>query len=107
MEAGQGIVWKEIKDSGGRIRTIKGIRAALLENSPRLQRVARFLGDGKPHTTREIIRACDVCAVNSIADELRHEKNGFEIDCKRINKTTWEYTMTGGIANLTRINIDI
>ena len=81
----------------------KGIRAALLENSERLQKVAKFLGDGNPHSTREIIRVCDVCAVNSIVDELRHPKNGFAINCKQTGKECWEYTMIGGFENLKRI----
>ncbi len=78
------------------------IKAALLENSPRLQRVAKFLSDGKPHSTREIIRACDVCAVNAIADELREPQNGFDIDCERRGKY-WYYTMLGGQSQLLRI----
>lgn len=34
--------------------------AALLENSPRLQKVAQFLGDKKTYTTLEIQLACQV-----------------------------------------------
>lgn len=89
--------------AGQRMLARGKIRAALLENSPRLQRVARFLSDGKPHSTREIIRECDVCAVNAIIDELRDPKNGFDIVCKRTSKTVWEYTMIGGQSQLLRI----
>ena len=99
------------KNDFHRLARIKGeqamnqrrIKAALLENSKRLQRVAKFLGDGKPHSTREIIRACDVCAVSTIVDELREPKNGFDIVCKQINRDRWEYTMTGGFDQLRRI----
>lgn len=55
--------------------------SARLETSPRLKRVLAYLetkGAGGA-TTMEIVRACDVCAVNSIIDELRH--NGLRIDC--------------------------
>ena len=81
----------------------KGIKAALLERSKRLQKVAKYLSDRKPHSTREIIRACDVCAVSSIVDELREAKNGFVIKCKQIRRDRWEYTMTGGFDNLRRV----
>jgi hypothetical protein len=53
------------------------IRAAKLERSPRLQRVDALLADGREYSTREIVVACDVCAVNSIVAELR--ANGREI----------------------------
>ncbi|MCK5605053.1 hypothetical protein KAR91_24400 [Candidatus Pacearchaeota archaeon] len=79
------------------------IKAALLENSPRLQRVARFLSDGKPYSTREIIKECDVCAVNSIVDELRDPKNGFDIVCKQVGKECWKYRMLGGQSQLLRV----
>lgn len=54
------------------------IRAARLD-SPRLQRVLRLLLDGRPHTTRGIIRKAHVAAVNAIVAELRH--HGAEIIC--------------------------
>jgi hypothetical protein len=47
------------------------MHAAKLKNSPRLQRVDKFLSDLRPHTTRDIIRGADVCAVNSCVAELR------------------------------------
>lgn len=53
---------------------------AKLENSERLQRVLRFLSDGRPRSTREIIHGAGVCAVNSIISELR--ANGLEITCR-------------------------
>ena len=80
------------------------IKAALLERSERLQKVAIFLSDGKPHSTRDIIKKCDVCAVSTIIDELREPKNGFDIICKQVRKGIWEYTMTGGFENLNRID---
>lgn len=54
---------------------------ANLSKSRRLQRVAIFLSDGVARTTRQIIRGAHVCAVNSIASELR--ANGVLIDCQR------------------------
>lgn len=52
--------------------------------SPRLQRVLALLKDGKPHTTREIVRKAHVVAVNSCIAELR--ANGAEILCTRERK---------------------
>jgi hypothetical protein len=40
-------------------------------SSPRLARVLRLLADGKPHTTREIVRGARVMAVNACVAELR------------------------------------
>ena len=102
---------KECKNAHHRMERVVGqkvlargkIKAALLENSPRLQRVARFLSDGKPHSTREIIKECDVCAVNSIVDELRDPKNGFDIICKQVGRECWKYRMVGGQSQLLRI----
>ena len=54
------------------------IKAARLD-SPRLQRVLKLLSDGKPHTTREIVRKARVVAVNAAVAELRH--HGAEIAC--------------------------
>lgn len=54
------------------------IKAARLD-SPRLQRVLTLLSDGKPHTTREIVRKARVMAVNAAVAELRH--HGAEIAC--------------------------
>jgi hypothetical protein len=58
------------------------MHAAKLENSPRLQRVLAFLRRSTRPTTRDIIQACDVCAVNSIIAELK--SNGFVIDCNPV-----------------------
>lgn len=58
------------------------MKAAKLETSDRLQRVDALLADGREYSTRDIIIACDVCAVNSIAAELR--ANGRDI------RTRWE-----------------
>ncbi|WP_210879197.1 helix-turn-helix domain-containing protein [Roseovarius autotrophicus] len=52
--------------------------------SPRLQRVLAVLRDGRPHTTREIVRRAHVVAVNSCIAELR--ANGAEILCTRERK---------------------
>ena len=57
------------------------MHTAQLKTSPRLQRVAALLRDGKPHSTMAIIRGCGVCAVNSIVAELR--LNGLTITCCR------------------------
>lgn len=54
------------------------IKAARLE-SPRLQRVLKLMSDGKPHTTRDVVRRARVMAVNACMAELRH--HGAEITC--------------------------
>lgn len=59
--------------------------------SERLQRVRNFLGDGKKHSTLEIIKRAKVCAVNSIVSELR--ANGMSIECER-KADRWYYWMT-------------
>lgn len=63
--------------------------------SPRLQRVLVVLKDGRPHTTRSLIRMAHVCSVSSIIAELRC--HGAEIDCsKQKYGDEWRffYTMT-------------
>lgn len=63
--------------------------------SPRLQRVLALLKDGRPHTTREIVRRAHVVAVNSCIAELR--ENGAEILCtreRRKDRLICRYTMT-------------
>lgn len=65
--------------------------------SPRLQRVLTVLADGKPHTTRDIVRRGRVMAVNACVSELRH--HGAEISCVRqATKAGFRffYTMTKG-----------
>lgn len=72
------------------------IKAARLD-SPRLQRVLRLLSDGRPHTTRAIVRKAGVMAVNAVMAELRH--HGAEIQCvkqaaPRGHGLRFYYTMT-------------
>lgn len=50
--------------------------------SPRLARVLRLLADGKPHTTRDIVRKAGVMAVNACISELR--AHGAEISCAQV-----------------------
>ncbi len=64
------------------------MHAARLDHSPRLQRVADLLADGREYSTREISRQADVYAVNSIVAELR--ANGLEILCRRCGDV-WVY----------------
>jgi len=66
-------------------------------SSPRLQRVLAVLSDGKPHTTREIVRRGRVMAVNACVSELRH--HGAVIDCNAQfvgGKRRFFYTMLKG-----------
>jgi len=60
---------------------------ATLEKSQRLQRVLDVLRDGKTHTTRDLIRKAQVCAVNSIVAEIR--ANGIQVDCRRSGDVWW------------------
>lgn len=57
------------------------MKAARLSSSSRLQRVLKVLKDRKSHSTMNIIKQANVCAVNSIVSELRH--NGVAIQCSR------------------------
>jgi len=66
------------------------IHYAKLDKSPRLQRVLKYLKDKKPHSTRDIVKEADVCAVNSCVDELR--ENGFDIKCTR-KGNIWRYQL--------------
>ena len=63
------------------------IHAAKMD-SPRLQRMLALLQQGGRYTTRDIVMQAHVCAVNSIAAELR--ENGVPVHCKR-NGDVWEY----------------
>ncbi len=67
------------------------IHYAKLRNSERLQKVLKLLSDGRAYTTKEIIEAADVCAVNSIAAELR--ENGIPVTCRPVKgcKGVFEY----------------
>jgi len=65
--------------------------------SPRLQRVLAVLGDGRSHTTRDIVRRGRVMAVNACVAELR--EHGAEIICTaRIigGRRRFFYLMTKG-----------
>ena len=46
----------------------------------RLTRVLRVLRDGRPHTTRELIKQAEVCAVNTCVSEMR--ALGYVIECR-------------------------
>jgi hypothetical protein len=91
------------REAGKKALTRGKIKAALLENSPRLQRVAKFLGDKGTYTTMEIQKACQVCCVGTIVSELRDNKNGFVILCRQVDRGKFEYTMIGGFTQLLRI----
>jgi hypothetical protein len=70
------------------------IRAAAL-TSPRLQRALALLSDGRPHTTRDVVRRARVMAVNAVMSELRH--HGAEILCTQQvtnGQRRFFYTMT-------------
>jgi hypothetical protein len=62
----------------------KGLHAARVEKSKRLQRVLVFLGKrGEAGaTTREIQDHANLCAVNTAISELR--KNGYRITCTAV-----------------------
>ena len=75
------------------------MHAALL-TSPRLQRVLAVLADGRPHTTRDIVRRGRVMAVNACVSELR--QHGAAIDCRAEiigGRRRFYYTMTKGPEN--------
>lgn len=64
-------------------------------SSPRLQRVLALLRDGRPHTTRDIVRRAGVMAVNACISELR--AHGAEITCTaslKNGRRRFAYTMT-------------
>lgn len=69
------------------------IHYAQLDGSKRLQTVLKYLADGKPHTTLEIIQATGMCAINSIITELR--MNGIRIKCNPVKgfRGRYEYTL--------------
>jgi hypothetical protein len=67
------------------------MRAARIERSSRLQRVAELLSDGRWYSTLDIIVGAGVCAVNSCVAELR--ANGLEIACRRVGKERFEYRL--------------
>lgn len=63
------------------------MHAARIEHSDRLQRVLALLADGRPRTTLDIVTEARVCAVNSIAAELR--ANGVPVVCQRQGDIWW------------------
>lgn len=69
------------------------MKFAKLKSSKRLQRVLAVLADGQEHSTRDIVHAADVCAVNSIIAELR--ANGVSIACKRKSRNIFIYRVGG------------
>lgn len=72
------------------------IRAALVENSPRLQRVLGVLSSGEKLSTRDIIEKAHVAAVNSCIHELRDPINGsLDIQCER-KGDIWTYQLRKG-----------
>ena len=56
------------------------MKAARLENSARLRRVADLLADGREYSTLDIIMGAGVCAVNSCVAELRDKSLGQRAD---------------------------
>jgi biotin operon repressor len=65
------------------------MHAARIENSPRLQRVNAALADGQWHSTRDLMMAANVCAVNSCIAELRG--NGIAIETRCAGRGRYEY----------------
>ena len=72
------------------------MHSARLDKSDRLQNVLALLADGKWYSTRAIIQIADVCAVNSIASELRD--NGLQVECRAVRgfRGRYEYRIPGG-----------
>ena len=64
---------------------------ATLNNSARLRRVMAVLADGKPHSTRDIMREANVCAVNSCVSELR--ENNIAVQCECLGQGRFQYTL--------------
>ena len=66
-----------------------------ITRSPRLQRVLEALSDGVEHSTLDLVREAEVCAVNSCIAELR--ANGAHIDCRQIRNSggqrLWVYKL--------------
>ena len=73
------------------------MHSAVLENSPRLQRVlAALRSASRELTTRDIVIEADVCAVNSCIAELRDQ--GYDIRCRqevRGGRRLWLYRLVG------------
>ena len=68
---------------------------ANIATSPRLQRVLEALSDGVEHSTLDLVREAEVCAVNSCIAELR--ANGADINCRQIRNSggqrLWMYKL--------------
>ena len=75
------------------------IRYAKYSTSKRLQRVHELLSDGQEHSTLEICIRAGVCAVPSIAAELRAQ--GADIRCRVACSTDgqriWLYRMVSPV----------
>lgn len=72
------------------------MHAARIENSSRLRRVQTALEDGAWHSTRDLMRRADVCAVNSCIAELR--ANGVDVECRREGRVffyRWAFGLKG------------
>jgi hypothetical protein len=72
---------------------------ARLDRSPRLQRLLSLLSSGAHYTTREVIVATGICAVNSAASELR--RNDVDVQCvfrglTDTGERVYEYYLPGG-----------
>lgn len=74
---------RENRMNGEKQRKSKGMHFANLSGSPRLQRLLKFLSDGRKHTTWEIQSGARICNVGTTASELRRNsalrKRGFEL----------------------------
>lgn len=69
-------------------------------SSPRLQRVLSVLKDGRPHTTREIVRKGRVMAVNACISELRQHGAAIHCESRHVNGARrFYYTMLKGPKN--------
>ena len=53
-----------------------------IEGSAPLQRMLRLLCDGLMHSTRDIDRTAEICAVSTAASELNH--NGIVVECEQV-----------------------
>lgn len=70
-----------------------GMHAAKLDRSARLQRVLDVLRTGVEYSTRDLVMAAQVCAVNSIIAELR--ANGYVIHCRqKPGERVWLYRLS-------------
>lgn len=75
------------------------MRAASVDRSERLQRVVKFISDGKEHSTLDVVNGAQVVAVNPAMAELRQQ--GYVIDCER-RGDKWFYRMRIDKASLSQ-----